>query len=232
MESNLREVLSKFGFRPRNASIYQIASTHRSFLNESREVVESNERFEFLGDAVLSFIISSFLFQTRSRDSEGELTNLRAYIVKTDSLAKAAEKLKLGKFLRMSKGEAASGGRSNLQILANTYEAFLGAIYLDLGLEATKKFIHVTLLPLFKEEIKAGPPKDPKSELQEVVQSNWQTSPKYKILQTSGPDHAKEFIVGVFIKGEKIGTGYGTNKQQAEEEAAKKALLRLTKQHP
>lgn len=221
------KILKKFGLSPVSSNLYQKAFTHRSFLNESREVKESNERMEFLGDSVLSFIISSFLFKARPQDKEGDLTNLRAYIVKTDSLAKVARQLSLGKFLKLSKGEEVSGGRENTQILANTFEAVLGAVFLDLGIDQAAQFVHKTLLPIFEAEIKKGAPRDPKSELQEVVQSKFQVSPKYKILSTSGPDHAKEFTVGAFVDGKQIGQGRGTNKQQAEEEAAKQALARL-----
>lgn len=224
-----RELLRNLGIQIQNLSLYEEALTHRSFLNETRNVVSSNERVEFLGDSVLSLIISSFLFKMRVQDEEGELTNLRAYIVKTDSLAKAALKLNLGNFLRLSKGEELSGGRTNTQILANTYEAVLGAIYLDLGLDQAIKFVETTLLPYFEDEIKKGAPPDPKSHLQEVVQSQFKVSPRYKILATSGPDHAKQFLVGVFMDGKQIGKGQGSSKQQAEEKAAKGALERLTK---
>lgn len=225
---NFSEVLNKFNLQPVNPSLYQTAFTHRSFLNESKEQVESNERLEFLGDSVLSFVISSFLFKTRASDAEGDLTNLRAYIVKTESLAKISKELNLGNFLRLSRGEEVSGGRTNPQLLANTYEAFLGAIYLDLGIEKATEFVHQTLIPLFKEEIEKGAPKDPKSQLQEEVQSRFQSSPKYKILSTSGPDHAKTFTVGVFVDGKQIGEGSGPSKQHAEEESAKQALVGLT----
>ncbi len=204
--------------------IYQIAFTHRSYLNEFPKEKQSNERLEFLGDSVLSFIISGFLFNERGGDSEGDLTNLRSYMVKTTSLAKAARNLNLGKYLRMSKGEERTGGRHNPQLLANTYEALLGAIYLDQGLEAAKTFVHHTLIPLFGAEIQSGPPKDAKSRLQELVQNLTKQSPKYKILKTEGPDHAKRFTVGVLLQGEKIGEGEGFSKQIAEEKAAEQAL--------
>lgn len=224
----MAEIFQKVGLTPKNLQFYQTAFTHRSFLNESKEARESNERLEFLGDSVLSFIISSFLFERRPQDNEGLLTNLRAYIVKTDSLSKASKKLNLGEFLKLSKGEEVSGGRENPQILANTFEAVLGAIFLDLGIAAASKFVHSTLIPLFLEEIKKGAPRDPKSELQEIVQSRFQVSPKYKILSSLGPDHAKRFTVGVFVKEKQVGEGDGSNKQQAEEEAAKLALIKLS----
>ena len=229
MIDDFSEILDGFGLKPEDPQLYKTAFTHRSYLNESKEAKESNERLEFLGDSVLSFIVSTRLFKARSKDAEGDLTNLRAYIVKTDSLAKIAKKLDLGRFLKLSKGEEASGGRENTQILANTYEAVLGAVFLDQGTLAATKFVEETLLPLFAMEIEKGAPRDPKSTLQEIVQSRFQTSPKYKILETTGPDHAKKFTVGAFIKGEQTGRGTGLNKQQAEEESAKVALLRLTK---
>lgn len=204
--------------------IFKTASIHRSFLNESDENRESNERLEFLGDSVLSFVISSYLYDQRQEDAEGDLTNLRSYIVKTQSLAKAAKMLNLGQYLKMSKGEEMSGGRENTQLMANTFEAFLGAIYIDQGIDEAKKFVMEILVPLFAEEVKSGPPKDAKSRLQEVVQNKTKQSPRYKILSTSGPDHAKEFEVGVFVQNKMAGKGSGLSKQIAEESAATKAL--------
>ncbi len=228
MDSQIINILRKLEITPHNLSLYSTAFTHRSHLNESKEVTESNERLEFLGDSVLSFIISSYLFQKRLKDTEGDLTNLRAYIVKTDSLAKISKLLDLGECLKMSKGEELSGGRKNPQLLANTYESLLGAIFLDLGIETATKFVGATLLPIFIEEVQKGAPKDSKSRLQELVQSKMQVSPKYKILGTSGPDHAKHFKVGVFVNGKEEGIGIGLNKQQAEEQAAKEALIKLS----
>lgn len=204
------------------------AFLHRSYLNEVKLNLKSNERLEFLGDSILSFVTSYYLYALRSEDNEGELTNLRAYIVKTKSLAEAARKLNLGNLLYLSKGEEISGGRNNPQLLANTYEALLGAIFLDLGLNVVKKVINETLLSLFEKEVKQGPPKDAKSELQEVVQERLKRSPNYKILQTKGPDHAKQFLVAVSIGGKEYGRGLGNSKQIAEEQAAREALERLT----
>jgi ribonuclease-3 len=207
--------------------LFQTAFTHRSFLNESNETTESNERLEFLGDSVLSLIVSTQLFTLRPHDAEGDLTNLRSYIVKTTSLAKAAQELRLGDYLRLSKGEEMGGGRENPQLLANTFEALLGAIFMVEGLEKAKQFVFETLLPLFSEELRSGPPKDAKSSLQELAQTKTKQSPKYKILATVGPDHAKEFKVGVFLQGEQIGSGSGLSKQIAEEAAANDALKQL-----
>lgn len=222
------QILKSLKIIIKDKKLYQTAFTHRSYLNEVSQTVESNERLEFLGDAVLSLVISSYLYQRRTQDKEGELTNLRAYIVRTESLAKAAQKLSLGTLLRLSKGEEMSAGRENPQILANTYEASLGAVYLDWGLEKAREYVYQTLLPFFEQEIEEGAPPDPKSKLQEFSQSKFQVSPKYKILESSGPDHAKKFTVGVYLEHKQVGSGTGLSKQQAEEEAAKEALRRLT----
>lgn len=203
---------------------FQKAFVHRSFLNEAGLNLESNERLEFLGDSILSFIISDYLYKKRPKDAEGDLTNLRSYIVKTKSLATAAKNLNLGSFLKLSKGEELSGGRENPQILANTFESLLGAIFLEHGLKTAENFVYDHLLPLFESEIKSGPPKDAKSFLQEIAQTKTKQSPKYKILQTTGPDHAKSFKVGVFLEGKMIGEGQGSSKQVAEEQAAQQAL--------
>ena len=220
-------LLSKLKIRFNNQNLLKTAFTHRSYLNEVKDVVESNERLEFLGDSVLSFIISSYLYNLRPQDEEGELTNLRSYIVKTKSLAEAAESLNLGSYLLMSKGEELSGGRQNTQLLANTFESLLGAIYLDQGITVATKLVHQVLLPIFKSELRVGPPKDAKSRLQEIIQEQDKQSPHYRILKTSGPDHAKKFRVGVFIRGKLVGEGQGYSKQMAEEEAAQKALEKL-----
>ncbi len=212
----------------KNPKILQQAFYHRSYLNEVKLDIESNERLEFLGDSILSLVVSEILFITRKSDAEGELTNLRAYIVKTKSLAGAATKLNLGSYLNLSKGEELGGGRENSQLLANTYEALLGAIYLDQGLETVQKVIKNTLLSLFEKELRLGPPEDAKSNLQEIVQERFKESPHYKILETKGPDHAKQFIVAVYLKNKEYGRGSGGSKQIAEEIAATQALQRLT----
>lgn len=223
-KNDFTQLLRLLDIRFKNRKLLEQAFLHRSYLNEVKIDSESNERLEFLGDSVLSLVISYYLYNLRVTDSEGELTNLRAHIVKTKSLAEAARHLGLGKYLRLSKGEEISGGRTNPQILANTYEALLGSLLLDAGLEAVKRVIEKTLLPLFEKELKLGPPKDAKSFLQEVVQQKLKQSPHYKILATTGPDHAKQFIVAVFVGGKEMGRGKGNSKQIAEEQAAKQAL--------
>ncbi len=221
------DLLDLLDLRFNNPKLLQKAFLHRSYLNEVKVDMESNERLEFLGDSVLSVITSFYLYTIRPKDSEGELTNLRAHIVKTQSLAEAAKKLELGKYLKLSKGEELSGGRDNPQLLANSYEALLGAIFLDQGLEIVKDVITKTLLPLFETELQTGPPKDAKSSLQEIVQQKLKESPRYRILETSGPDHAKQFTVAVYIGGKETGRGQGLSKQVAEEQAAEQALQSL-----
>lgn len=225
MKSNFTKLYLNLKLKFKDENLLQTAFTHKSYLNESKSVIESNERLEFLGDSVLSLIISSYIFKLKPKDNEGDLTNLRSYIVKTESLAEASSKLDLGSYLLMSKGEELTGGRENTQLLANTYEALLGAIYIDLGENVARQFVSQTLLPLFVSELENGPPQDAKSKLQEFVQNKQKKSPHYKMIKTTGPDHNKTFIVGVYINGEEKGVGIGKNKQEAEEEAAKKALL-------
>lgn len=225
--NDFSNLLNNLNLRFKNGELLKQIFVHRSYLNEVKSNIPSNERLEFLGDAVLSLIVSGVLYKRRVGDSEGDLTNLRAYIVKTKSLAKASKKLNLGKYLALSKGEELGGGRENPQILANTYEALLGAIYLDQGLQKVSDVIEKTLLSLFEEELKLGPPKDAKSNLQEIVQEKLKESPKYKILETRGPDHAKKFMVAVHVKGKEYGRGEGLSKQEAEKQAAVQALGKL-----
>lgn len=227
MADDFDGLIKLLGLKFKDQKLLKQAFIHRSYLNEVKLELPSNERLEFLGDSILSLIISTHLYKLRPNDSEGELTNLRAYVVKTPSLARVAKKLNLGEYLKLSKGEEVSGGRKNLQLLANTYEALLGAVYLDLGFEAVQKLITQTLLPIFASELKSGPPKDAKSSLQEIVQEKFRQSPHYKILATKGPDHAKEFVVGVYIGGKEMGKGLGNSKQVAEEQSAKEALEKL-----
>ncbi|MBI2337864.1 ribonuclease III [Candidatus Daviesbacteria bacterium] len=226
--NDFTNLLNLLNLEFKNPRLLEQAFLHRSYLNEVKLDMASNERLEFLGDSILSLIISYYLYSQRTSDSEGELTNLRAHIVKTKSLAEAAKKLELGKYLRLSKGEEISGGRNNPQLLANTYEALLGSIFLDQGLETTKGVINKTLLPFFEKELEMGPPKDAKSNLQEVIQQKLKESPHYKILKTQGPDHAKQFTVAVYIGGKEMGKGFGSSKQMAEEQAAKQALQNIS----
>jgi len=208
--------------------LFEEALTHRSYLNEVKEKVPSNERLEFLGDSILSFIVSDYLFSKYPDFNEGKLTNLRSLLVNTKMLAILAKECDLGSMLRLSKGEEESGGRNNQSLLADTFEAFLGALFLDKGVDAVKEFIYETVIPQADEFIKKNMLKDPKSRLQEYIQSKKQSSLMYKVTLEEGPAHARKFTVGVFVNEELLGEGAGRSKQEAEEQAASSALTKLT----
>lgn len=204
-------------------TLLETALTHRSYLNESK-AVESNERLEFLGDSVLSLLVSTEIFRRFKKYPEGKLTSLRSALVRAKTLGDLAKKLSLGEFLLMSKGEERSGGRENHSLLADTLEAVLGAIYLDAGLDSVRNFLTLHLFPLIDEVEKHEELKDFKSALQENVQETAKVSPIYRVIGESGPDHNKKFDVGVFLHGRELAVGHGKSKQEAEQEAAKIAL--------
>lgn len=208
----------------KNTKLQQQAFIHRSYLNENKENLESNERLEFLGDSILSFIVSRSLYAAYPDYKEGILTNLRSLLVNTKSLAEIAKTLEFGKLLKLSKGEEESKGRENDTLLANCFEGFIGALYLDQGTDAVQKFLDAVLLPKAKELVSKRTLKDPKSLLQETVQAGKQKSPAYKVLEEEGPPHAKTFTVGVFVDELLIGQGKGHSKQEGEEKAAEEAL--------
>ena len=207
-----------------NQQLFNQAFTHRSYLNEVRQKIVSNERLEFLGDSIISFMVSEYLYKKYPSFDEGTLTNLRSLLVNTKNLSSTAKNLNFGKLLLLSKGEEESMGRENESLLENSFEAFVGALFLDQGLKAVSDFLQRELL--FKSDafVQKNEFKDSKSLLQENVQAKKQPSPIYKIISETGPAHAKFFTVGVYIKGEIQGKGMGKSKQIAEENAAKKAL--------
>lgn len=211
----------------KNQALFDQAFTHRSFLNESKEKLDSNERLEFLGDSILSFVVSDYLFKTYPEFNEGILTNLRSLIVNTRSLAQSAKDLEFGKHLKLSHGEEESKGRENDSLLANSFEAVIGALYIDQGISASSTFIEETLFPKIAAYVENKTFKDPKSLLQEYVQSKKQNSPIYKVLHDEGPPHAKIFTIGVFVDETKLGEGIGKSKQEGEENAAKQALEQI-----
>ena len=201
------------------------AFLHRSYLNEHRELeLQHNERLEFLGDAVLELVITGHLFKTFPDKPEGELTSYRAALVNTVTLSGVAGSLAMGDYLLLSKGEAKDTGRARQYILANTYEAFVGALYLDRGYAAAEKFIHKTIVPLTDEVVKKRLWQDDKSRFQEEAQERVSTTPTYQTLNEVGPDHDKQFVVGVFLDDVCVAKGEGKSKQEAEQDAAKNAL--------
>lgn len=200
------------------------AFTHRSYVNEHRKTVqEHNERLEFLGDAVLELVATEYLYGNFS-DPEGILTNWRSSLVRTESISAAASRFEFEPLLRLSRGEKRGTPRARAQILANCYEAVVGALYLDQGYEAAKTFIEKSLLVTFDEILKSGSWMDPKSHLQELVQSQDGFTPVYKVLSEEGPDHEKTFTIGVFVDGKIKGKGEGPSKQAGQVAAAESAL--------
>lgn len=200
------------------------AFTHRSYVNEHKKTAqEHNERMEFLGDAVLELVVTQFLY-THFSEPEGILTNWRSALVRTESIGDAAKRSGFEPMLRLSRGEKRGTERARDQILANSYEAVLGAIYLDQGYDVAKKFIENSLLITFEEILKTGSWMDPKSSLQEQAQSREGKTPVYKVISEEGPDHDKIFTVGVYVGGTLRGTGAGPSKQAGQQAAASKAL--------
>jgi ribonuclease-3 len=200
------------------------AFTHRSYLNEHKKTVSAhNERLEFLGDAVLELVVTEYLYSTYP-DPEGILTNWRSSLVRTESIGSAASKFGFEPLLRLSRGEKRGTDRARAQILANSFEAVVGALYLDQGYEAVKQFITESILSTFEHILASGSWMDPKSHLQELAQSRETATPVYKVMTEDGPDHDKTFTVGVYVSDKLRGQGTGPSKQAAQQKAAEAAL--------
>lgn len=227
MDFNQLEKIINISFK--NKNLLKTALTHRSYLNEVEDDLQSNERLEFLGDAVLELVVSDYLYHTYPNLSEGQLTNLRSAVVKTQTLAKIANNFSLGKYLFLSRGEETGGGRTNISLLADAFESLLGAIYLDRGIKKVRQFVSFYLLPLLPDIIEKRAYLDYKSNLQTVVQEKRQVTPTYKVVKETGPDHDKTFYVVCTAGSTELGKGRGKNKQHAEQEAAKDALRKLEK---
>ncbi len=222
---NFETLQNKLGVKFKNTDLLTQAFTHRSYLNENPGFkLDHNERLEFLGDAVMELIVTENLFKDYPEKAEGDLTNWRASLVNAKMLTKVADELGFNDFLLLSKGEAKEGGKARAYILANTFEAFLGALYLDSGYEPCEKFIKENLLPNLPEIIREGSYKDAKSKFQEAAQEKVSITPNYRVIKESGPDHDKKFVVGVYLGQELIAEGQGSSKQEAEESAANAGL--------
>lgn len=224
MNKNVAELQKELGITFNNPNTIEHAFIHRSHLNESKKFQESNERLEFLGDAILSFVVALYLYKRFPEATEGELTNYRASLVSRKFLGDVGNQLKLGEYLYLAKGEEEAGGRNNLTVLSNTYEALIGAVYLDQGIGATTEVIDKHVLGAIDEIISNKLYKDNKSELQEKAQSTFRKPPIYKVAYEEGPEHAKIFTVIVTVNDQIIGIGKGKSKQEAEQQAAKEAL--------
>ena len=214
----------KLGYDFENINLLVTALTHRSYLNEHKKSAsEHNERLEFLGDAVLELVTTDFLFSNYDKP-EGILTAWRSALVRTESIGAAGERLGYEKLIRMSRGEKQGSARARQQILANAFEATTGAIYLDKGYEAAKKYITDNILSTLPQILEEESWRDPKSYLQEISQARDGFTPIYKVLKEDGPDHDKIFTLGVFVGDRKMGEGEGPSKQIAQQEAAREAI--------
>lgn len=213
-----------------NEQLLITALTHRSALNEKLSTsTESNERLEFLGDAVLELCTTNFLYQTMDGQPEGVMTAFRSALVKTTTLAEISTEIGLGDQLLMSKGEERTGGRTNPSLLANSFEALLGALYLDQGYDKAYQFLEAHLFPKFSYIKQHGLHRDYKSSFQEAVQADGHPTPMYQVISEEGPDHEKNFTVGVYVGEELYAEGTGSSKQRAEQAAAQVALEKLKK---
>lgn len=222
--------MAELGFTFEKPEILLTALTHRSYMNEHKKSAkEHNERLEFLGDAILELVVTEYLYKTYD-EPEGILTNWRAALVRTESISAAGGRLGLDKLMRLSRGEKHGSERARQQILANAFEAVIGAIYLDKGYDTAAEFIHRHILSTLEEILTTGSWRDPKSRLQEVAQSMEGQTPVYRVLEEVGPDHDKIFTLGVFIGNTLKGKGTGPSKQMAQQEAAKAALATYAKQ--
>lgn len=209
----------------KNKDLLLQAFVHRSYLNENPDLsVGHNERLEFLGDAVLELAVTEYLFNEYPEKPEGELTTWRAALVNTKILSEVSYKLGFNDFLLLSRGEAKEKGKSRQFILANTIEAFIGSLYLDKGMSACSKFITIHIISELPRILEEHLYRDAKSLFQEKAQEKTSITPTYRVLKGWGPDHAKHFLIGVFLKDDKVAEGEGSSKQEAEEEAARKAL--------
>lgn len=222
---DLRVLESRLKLKFKNRNLLKQALVHTSYLNENPGIdVGSNERLEFLGDAALGVVVAQQLYNDYPNVDEGKLTELRAHLVRRDTLAGAAERYELGEYLQLGRGEDGAGGRKRPTNLARAFEALVGAIFLDAGLGSVRAFVRRSLAEELNALRNSGMPHDPKSRLQEVIQSRWQTTPAYRLLKTEGPDHARRFTVEVVANGRALAVGEGRSKQTAEKDAAQRAL--------
>lgn len=221
---NFEELERKLGVRFKKIDLLKQALTHRSYLNEHPEwPLGHNERLEFLGDAVIELMVTEHLF-SEYPNPEGELTSFRAALVNAERLSRVAARVGVGEFLLLSRGEAKEFERSRHELLANTFEAITGAVYLDRGYASTQKFLARVLFPEMREILEKNLWRDPKSMLQEEAQERLGITPTYQTVREWGPDHAKRFLIAVSLGAEEVAQGEGASKQEAEMEAAKEAL--------
>lgn len=226
----LQQFQERLGLTFSDDALLERAFIHRSYLNEHPKLgLEHNERLEFLGDAVLELVVTDYLYRTFP-NPEGDLTNWRSALVKTESLAEVASALGIAEFFKLSKGEAKGNARSHALISANAVEALIGAIYLDQGYDAASGFITAHIISRLENILKDGTWLDPKSRFQEAAQDQYGLTPAYRVLEEDGPDHDKTFTVGVYIGDKLFGKGSGSSKQAGQQEAAAAAIVHLNDQ--
>jgi ribonuclease-3 len=241
----LNDIINKVIGGDTNIDVVNVDIFHKAFSHKSLSITDnfideedgccsfsvrdlgSNERLEFLGDAVLELISTDFLYQKFSDLAEGELTAYRSALVNTNTLSEVAKSLDFNNYLFLSKGESKDFGRARVSILADTYESVIGAIFIDAGYDDAKKFVEKTLLIKTESIIEAGKYKDSKSKVQELSQEKLQVTPNYKVIEESGPDHNKKFIIGICFGDKEIAKGEGRSKQEAETDAAKNAIAKM-----
>jgi len=225
---NLKSLQSKLNYQFEDTSILETALTHKSFSNENQNI-QSNERLEFLGDAVLELVVTKYLFEKFPDRQEGYLTSLRSALVRGKNIAKVLESLDVLEYIKLSFGEQRSNGSKKSYIQANVYEAIVGSIYMDGGYEVASKFIFETVIPTLEGILEEQAHIDSKSHLQEIAQERFNLTPTYHLQKESGPDHSKQFEMGVFFFDKLIAKGNGSSKQKAEIEAAYNALQEIQK---
>ena len=214
----------RLGLKFKNGLLLSRALTHRSYLNEHPEALEDNERLEFLGDAVLDFLVGAWLYNRFPEMREGELTRLRSALVRTEQLAEFASQNGFGSALRLGRGESQAGGRTRIALLCACFEAVVGALYLDSGFESVRTFIEPLLEPAASQIVAQNRDMDAKSRLQELIQAQGGATPQYRTISSSGPEHNKTFEIEVLVNGQVYGRGLGSNKQTAAQQAAEAAL--------
>ena len=220
MKSLIRKLREEFGLEIRDEEIIRIALTHTSFREYNAPI--NFERLEFLGDSVVNLLVSEYLFKKYPNEKEGELSKKRSYLISEKNLSYLAKKLKLNEFILLGRGEELDKGREKERILCDTFEAFIASLYLQLDFNSLRNFFNLLLDEYFPSEFL-----DTKTKLQEITQEKFKVKPEYILLEERGPEHNKEFEVGVYIKGKLMGLGKGKSKKEAEKEAAREAIERL-----
>jgi len=223
LKSFLKDIKISF----KNFKLLNVSLSHKSYINETN-MTENNEKLEFLGDSILGFVITDYLYKSYPTLNEGDLARIKSFVVSEDLLSKLAKDINLNKYILIGKGEEQSGGRNKKTILADTYEAFLGAYYLDSNLEKVKKFILKYFIKEIDLVIAGKHEKDYKTLLQEFCQKKYKVCPVYNLYNEEGPEHNKTFFIEVLVNNNVVGRGFGRSKKDAEKEAAKNAYLKLT----